>query len=123
MFDKWPLGWRDRPRVDDERLSSLLREWKGVEPRPSFEATVWRRIRAASAPESHALSGLWLLREWCTPRMAWVGAMTVALSILTGVGAGFSTPRTHHAREAADPLLHPQTLAGSYLTMVAGDTQ
>jgi len=123
MFDKWLWGWRDRPRTHDERLTGLLHEWRAIEPRANFEAAVWRRIRTAAAPEPQAIPAFSLLREWLHPRTAWVSAMAAALGILVGVWAGVSARGARNEHQVAEPLLHPQTLAGSYLAMVTGDAR
>ena len=105
---------------DDGRLSALLDQWKSIEPQANFEAVVWRRIRAASAPEQQPLPVAIILRDWFVPRSAWVNAAAVAAGILVGVGLAFFAPAARGGRHANEPLLHAQTLAGSYLTMVTG---
>jgi Spy/CpxP family protein refolding chaperone len=100
---------REEPR--DERLNALLQQWNGVEPRASFEAAVWRRIRIAAEPESQPIPTLSLWREWLFPGTVRVSAMAAALGILVGIWAGYSAP-ARDGHKAAEPLLHPQTLAG-----------
>ena len=109
----------ERPPADD-RLDALLSQWKGIEPGAAFEAGVWRRIRVASAAEPRGLSLIEMLRDWIVPRPAWSSAIAAAAAILIGIWAGFSAPPARAGRQAAEPLLNPQTLAGSYLTMVTG---
>lgn len=123
MFDKW-LSWRsDHSRERDQRLSALLREWNGIVPRSDFEEAVRRRIRAevAAEPQTHSLAEI--LRAWLAPQPAWASALAAVAAIMVGVAAGVNTPGDNGRRQAAHPFLHAQTLAGSYLGMVSGDTQ
>ena len=107
----------------DKRLTALLREWKTVEPEPAFEAAVWRRIRAQSAPPSRhtALSNL---RAWLELRPVWANAIAAAAGILAGVGLAFFAPASGGERRTGDPLLHSETtLAGSYIAMATGEAR
>lgn len=123
MFSKWLLGWRDRPQARDDRLSALLQEWKGIEPRANFETAVWRRIRTVSVLESQGQSLVDILRDCILPHPVWVNALAAMAAIMVGVLAGFSVPSARDGRQTAEPLLHSQTLAGSYLAMASGDTR
>jgi hypothetical protein len=107
----------------DERLSTLLHEWKGIEPRADFEAAVWRRIRADQAADRGRRRILEAWREWLDPLPAWVNVAAAAAGIVVGIGMGLSTPAAPGGRQADEPLLHSQTLAGSYLAMATGRTQ
>lgn len=118
MFGRFFRRERGQVRDDDARLDALLHEWKGMEPGAHFESTVWRRVRRASAPKP--VIPFW--RDWLIPAPAWVSAMAAMLGILVGVWSGFSVPAAHSGH-AAEPLLHAQTLAGSYLAMVTGDAR
>jgi len=102
------------PDGRDERLTAVLGRWKGVEPRPDFEALVWARIRNGEAAERPG----WFddARDWIFVRPAWATAMAASLAILIGALAGLVSAPPH--RPHAEPLLHPQTLAGSYLALV-----
>ena len=111
---------RNKAKGGEERLSGLLKAWKGPEPKANFEAAVWRRIRAAAAPTPQGLNVVMIVREWLVARPAWVSATAAAAGIIVGVGLAFSTPAVRDGRQADEPLLHSQTLAGSYLTMVTG---
>lgn len=123
MFGRRFRSESRKAQEGDERLSMLLREWKGATSPPNFEAAVWRRIRIASAPEQRRLRLVTTLREWLVPRPAWANTMAAAAGIVVGVGLAFSTPVAHGGRSAAEPLLDSQTLAGSYLAMVTGETR
>lgn len=107
----------------DERLSALLHEWKDVEPPVGFEAAVWQRIRAVPTPEQRRLSLRDAWREWFGPRPVWVNAVAAAAGIIIGVGLAFSGAVLRDGRHADDRLLHSETLAGSYLTMVTGENR
>jgi hypothetical protein len=107
----------------DAHLSTLLREWKGVEPPADFEAAVWRRIRTASALEPRGLSLIGFVRDWILPHPAWASVVAAAAAIVVGGWAGISTPMAREDRQDAEPLLHAQTLAGSYLAMASGGSR
>lgn len=105
----------------DEKLSALLQAWKGCKPGPEFNEQVWRRIRAA-ADRSEKMTGAEWLLAWILPHPAWTGAIAASAAVMIGVVAGVATreqPTGHHDAEA---LLHGQTLAGSYLEIVAGES-
>ena len=123
MFGRHFRSESSKAQEGDARLSALLSEWKGAEPPANFEAAVWRRIRAASAPEQQRLSVATTLCEWFVPRFAWVNTVAAAAGIVVGVGLAFSTPGARDNRQANEPLLRAQTLAGSYLAMVTGETR
>jgi len=106
--------------VHDKRLSTLLCEWQGLETHPDFEAAVWRRIRTVSVPEPSARSLLGRLCEWMAPHPVWAAAMAVTVAIVIGGLAGFSASTADSSHRASQPLLHPRTLAGSYLYATAG---
>ncbi len=106
----------------DERLSALLQQWKSVEPQANFEAAVWRRIRADQVVDRGSWRFVETWREWLAPLPAWVN-VAAAAGIVVGVGMGLSTPAAPGGRQADEPLLHSQTLAGSYLAMATGRTQ
>src|ERR1051325_3290894 len=40
----------------NDKLRALLRQWREIEPRGNFEASVWRRIRTAAAEQRERLS-------------------------------------------------------------------
>lgn len=123
MFGRRFRSESSRAQEGNERLTALLHEWRGIEPRPDFETTVWRRIHTASAPEQRRFPVVTTLREWFVPRPAWVNAMTAAAGVAVGVGLAFYAPAAHDGGQAAAPLLHAQTLAGSYIMMVTGETR
>jgi hypothetical protein len=112
----------ERPPADD-RLDALLSQWRAIEPAADFEAGVWRRIRSAAAAEPHGLTLIDIMRDWIVPQPAWSSAIAAAAAILIGIWAGSSAPSARAGRQAAEPLLQAQTLAGSYLTMVTGETR
>jgi hypothetical protein len=107
----------------DERLSVLLQQWNSVEPKANFESAVWQRIRATRSADRGRRRILEAWREGIVPLPAWVNVAAAAAGIVVGVGMGFSTPAAPGGRQADEPLLHSQTLAGSYLAMATGRTQ
>lgn len=108
----------------DKRLSALLRQWESVEPQTDFEAAVWQRIRADRVTDQGRRSMLETWREWLAPLPAWANVAAAAAGIVAGVGLGLSAqPAAHGGRQADEPLLHSQTLAGSYLAMATGRTR
>lgn len=107
----------------DAHLSTLLRQWKGVEPSADFETAVWRRIRTASASEPRSLSIIGFVRDWILSHPALASVAAAAAAIVVGGLAGISVPMTQESHQAAEPLLHTQTLAGSYLAMATGGSR
>jgi len=120
MFGKHSRAESGKVEASDESLSALLEHWKGMEPRDNFEAGVWRRIHTASLLERRGVTVAEFLRDWLLPQPAWVTGLAAALAVLVGIWAGISAPATRDGRQANEPLLHAQTLAGSYLAMMAG---
>jgi hypothetical protein len=87
---------------NDDKLSNLLRQWRGVEPPGNFEANVRRRIRlAAEQPRKSWLAGL-----------LWRPALAAAvLSILIGSSAGILSARP---QQPEMQFMSAGTLAGGY---------
>ena len=119
MFGNGYSSEKARQEGCNLRLRAVLQAWPTPEPRIGFEATVWRRIHPAAAgtrpiPErSHVLG-------WLAYRSAWVNALAAAAGIAVGVGLAVAGSGDQAGRRGHDALLHPQTLAGSYLTLVNG---
>lgn len=103
----------------DARLSTLLRQWKPVEPRAGFDEGVWRLIRSEFAGEPCGQAAFESRREWWAPDRGWISVAAAAAGIVIGLGVAFSTPDTRPRGHEA-PLLHSETLAGSYLNMTGG---
>ena len=122
MFLKRRWARQDNPPPRDERLSAVLREWKGVDPRAGFEAAVWRRI-GAGVTEARGFSLIRIIRDRILPQPAWATALAATAAILIGVWAGLSLPAMRDSRQTVEPLLQTNTLAGSYLAMVAGESR
>ena len=105
----------------DDKLHALLRSWKEIEPRVSFEADVNRRIRLAEAGQS-ASSGLveWLQRIMWKPALGI--AVAVVASVMLGASAGLlSVPRSNHNAQTELQFMAGGTLSGGYVKLVAGD--
>ena len=115
----------DRPdnhpnaRNHDARLRSLLQQWHPIETTDTFNASVWQRIRAEQNPAASNV-----LYERFTPRWIGLNAAAAAAGLILGVGLALtaaSAPSNHTTPD--QPLLRSQTLAGSYLTLVTGETR
>ena len=114
MFRKTQAGERD------ERLSALLRQWTGIEPKANFEANVWRRIRTEGVAQPAGIWDRWL--DWFLPHPVWAGLAVVSVAMVIGLAAGAVTPGNAQAGvHETHALLHPRTLMGTYLTLSAGD--
>ena len=115
------FGRRHPAREDatDETLSSLMREWRGVEPQAGFEAAVWRRIRSDALPRP---AGVWeSLWDWLLPHPVLAGAAAAAVALIVGSAAALVVPgRTHADQAGRHALLLPGTVAGSYLALSEG---
>jgi hypothetical protein len=110
---------REREAGADERLTALMREWKDIEPGAGFDAAVRARVRSGASPESAeaAERGWWWIRV--LPEPTWATALAAALAVVLGTLAGAAGP-ARVGRQTPEPLFHPQTLAGSYLSAVTG---
>ncbi len=105
---------------NDDKLRALLKQWPEIEPRASFEADVWRRIRLASANEPERVS----LAELLWRRLLWQPAFSVAaalmVSVIIGSSAGVFTASRHGTAPRAElSFLSSGTLAGGYLQLGA----
>ena len=97
------------------RLSERLKSWSGIEPRADFADEVWARIR--NEPET--LSPAFLLAGIRVP-MLWANALAAMLGLAVGMGAGLMSLSGRHVSSDDNPLLKPDTVAGSYLAMLSG---
>jgi anti-sigma-K factor RskA len=90
-------------KQDDDKLSSLLRQWRDIEPRANFEANVRRRIRLAAdrAKESWLAGLLW------RPALA----TAIAASVIIGVTGGMLSSSRQRAEMQ---FMSAGTLAGGY---------
>ena len=94
--------------MNDSKLNKLLRQWRDVEPRGTFDDNVLRRIRQAEAIP--ARNG-WL--DWL--RQSALATITAAvIGLMAGtIGGWQSAPRQTGELE----FMAPTTLTGAYLTM------
>ncbi len=107
---------------EPDPLSSLLRQWPDLEPGPTFEQDVLRRLRLeATRP---AAAGLWVwLPTWLgSPwRLAWSVVLPLTLALLVGIVSNHVMPVAGtHATTAygSFSVLEPGTVAGDYLAMM-----
>lgn len=106
----------------EEALTSLLRAWKGIEPGAGFAAGVWRHIRAEQITERRDDNPAPLISQWMFWRPFGVVAATVATAVLIGGLLAFLVPDQGRRHHVPSTLSHPRTLAGSYLSMAAGES-
>jgi hypothetical protein len=102
---------------NDDKLRALLRQWRDIEPRGSFEANVWRQIRTAAAERREGMSLVEAIGRllW---QPAWSVAAALVLALALGVWSGVaSNPRPADTSGAELQFLASGTLAGSYLEM------
>lgn len=117
MFNANSKNKPDPDHPGNARLKALLQQWRGIEPSATFEAAVWRHIRAA-AVEGQQVPRLWsIARTWLSAESAWVPAMAAA-GLLLGVALALAMPQARPYYAA--PLVNSQTLAGAYLGMASG---
>ncbi len=91
----------------DEKLKVLLKQGRGMEPRPGFEAAVWTRIHAA---EPILVSG-W--RSWATP-------LAMAAGIIFGIGLGLIVPSSGKSVITSPAMVQNGSLTGAYLMLASG---
>lgn len=120
-MEMWRSGRQTRPSEEDRRLRAVLRQWQGIEPDARFEGDVWRRLRAGSVPGPEPFTLIGLLREWLTPPSVWVNGLASVAALVIGVTAAISLPEAPRGTSLGGVLLQNQTLARSYLALVAGD--
>jgi hypothetical protein len=104
---------------NDDRLSARLAEWQAPEPRAGFEDAVWRRIRAEPVRRRFLP---WPVPHFGLPEHpAWTSAAAAAAGIAAGLALALLPPARPEGRPH-DALLHPRTLAGSYVAMMTEGT-
>ncbi len=100
----------------DAALRAVLRAWPAVEPSPGFEVEVWRRLQCEEAKSER------IVIRWFTharPVRAAAAAL-VAGALLGAMLARQTVPPVSAVHRSGAMLLHTETLAGSYLGLVAG---
>jgi hypothetical protein len=109
----------DQP--NDRELAELLQCWKAVEPKDTLEDEVLRRI--CSEQRTAESSALCLFIESFLPQPGWMTALAASVAIILGIWAGISIPVTGGDNPDATPLLQPNSLAHSYLSLLTGGVQ
>ena len=80
---------------NDDKLRALLNQWRGIEPKASFETDVWRRLRLAQTAEPARVSLFDLLRQ-----MLWRPTLAVSMAAIVSVLLGVSGRGEVHTRGA-----------------------
>ena len=113
---------RGKTAAADARLSALLRQWEGVEPRDDFDAAVWRKSRTGSPIEFRRIPGFGHSPGRIPARSAWTTAIAAAAAaVVVGVGMGFLSQRRVTMPPASHPLLQARTVAGAYVSAATGE--
>jgi hypothetical protein len=100
---------------NDDKLDALLKQWRGIEPKGSFEANVWRQIRTADGKRSKPTSLIEVMGRLLL-QPAWSVCAALAVALLLGVWGGIaSASRATGTSQAELQFLAPGTLAGSYV--------
>ena len=107
-----------------DKLHSLLKRWRDIEPRANFEDGVWRRIRASRSEQGNSISWIDLIAR-VVRQPSWSAAAALVLALAVGIWGGIvSVPhRADTSSKAELQFLAPGTLAGSYLEMSAKETR
>jgi len=91
----------------DQKLNALLKEARGLETSPGFEAAVWRRLHAGEpVPVKH-----W--RGWVIP-------LALAAGLTAGVGLGLLFPAAGKGVKGNASLVQNGSLTGAYLMLASG---
>lgn len=91
----------------DDRLNDLLKQARGIEPRPGFEEAVWSRIRA----EGTARVGAW---------RGWIAPLALAAGLVAGIGLGLLFPVTGNTAGRTPPVASAGSLTGAYMMLASG---
>ncbi len=103
----------------EDKLSALLKSWRDLEPKPSFEANVWRRIRLAEQPKPSRAGLAELLCGWLR-KPVWLTAVAVVVSVVFAATiSGFTASKPAPEVRGELQFLGPDTLSGGYLKVAA----
>jgi hypothetical protein len=91
----------------DEKLNDLLKQGRGIEPRPGFEAAVWTRIHTT---EPVSVQG-W--RNWVIP-------LALAAGLVAGIGLGLLFPAAGKPASTNPSIVQNGSLTGAYLMLASG---
>lgn len=100
----------------EESLGTIFKSWTAPDPAPDFQAAVWRRIGMIGLSEPRT--------GWFPVQFNhWVPKAVAALFVgaLVGAGIGRALPSGAAGEYPDAALLHPRTVAGSYLLLLTGD--
>ena len=107
----------------DERLGVLFKQWRDIEPRADFEASVWRRIRTSRAEPAERGNLIEVIGRllW---QPAWSVAAALVIAVMVGAWGGIASAlRRTDSAKAELQFLSSGTLTGSYLQMASKGTR
>ncbi len=110
----------------NDRLGALLKQWPEIEPRPTFDQDVLRRVRLARAVTTESATAGWWGRFVLRLTSTWGIAATVAAALFAGfLLANVTSGLDSSASGAADfpDALQTGTLSGNYVAMMGGDVR
>ena len=111
----------------NDKLSTLLKQWPEIEPRAAFDQDVLRRIRlerAAVAADSAGFGSDFLDRLTARLTSAWGVAAAVAVAVVIGflLASATSAPDMGDGMIADLPdALRPGSLSGNYVALAEGN--
>jgi hypothetical protein len=102
---------------NENKLNSLLKQWRDIEPSANFEANVRRRIRLATAETPERAAWMELLQR-LTRQPAFSMAAAVVVGLIVGAWGGIkSAPPGTNRADVELQFLSSGTLAGSYVSL------
>ena len=111
----------------NDKLTTLLKQWPEIEPRPAFDQDVLRRIRLADLPSRPACPSTLgqFLDDWAVRLTSgWGFAAAVAVAVMVGFVLASATPAPRDAATASadgvSDLLASDAFSGSYVAMLNG---
>lgn len=112
----------------NDKLASLLKQWPGIEPHPTFDQDVLRRIRIERAAAVMPVGLGFAFLDCLAARL--MSLQGVAAAVAAAIVIGFLLACTTPAREmiATEVANHPEvshlgTLSENYLAMARGGGQ
>lgn len=100
---------------EDDKLSGLLRTWKGVDPTPGLQDRVWKRLLEQ---DDVAYSSPGLSVDQSRDIQDWLLPLAAAAMVVLAVGVGIVGSLRGDAPRSS--VAQPGTLAGAYVSMTSG---